>query len=359
MKKFINNRISFVLLDISNHGGVRVIINIVNFLAERGHDIHIYASRKPNSVSYVISPMVKIHYATRIKSRVISFILFPFILPFILSGDLYVSTFYYVRLPTKLAAFFKGVPHCYFIQGIECFRKGMLSNLLNFLCETSLHDRNLLASNRYLSNEVLNKTGRSVNYISVGPSRVFFTQPLVETKKVFDVIYFARREKFKRLDLFLDLSSNTRFIDKGWKAVIVTLDHLLADDLRKMSLPNCTVIIPAKDEELINLIDQSKVMFFTSEYEGLGLPPLECMLRGVPTVTYKTYPMTEYFSNSELNNLLIDDTNSAVSIIQKIIISAEIYANYSKLCKDFVQCEFSENYPNEFINHVQSLLNSK
>ena len=179
MKKFINNRISFVLLDISNHGGVRVIINIANFLAERGHDIHIYASRKPNSVSYVISPMVKIHYATRIKSRVISFILFPFILPFILSGDLYVSTFYYVRLPTKLAAFFKGVPHCYFIQGVECFRKGMLSNLLNFLCETSLHDRNLLASNRYLSNEVLNKTGRSVNYISVGPSRVFFTQPLV------------------------------------------------------------------------------------------------------------------------------------------------------------------------------------
>ena len=111
-----------------------------------------------------------------------------------------------------------------------------------------------------------------------------------------------------------------------------------------MFLTNCTVITPANDKELINIIDQSKLMFFTSDYEGLGLPPLECMLRGVPTVTYKTYPMTEYFSNSKLKNLLIDDTNSAVSIIQKIIISAEIYANYSKLCKDFVQYEFSENY---------------
>ena len=84
MKKLLNNqnedRISFVILDLLSHGGIRVIINIANTLAERGYNIHLYTSRKLTSVSFVISPMVNIHYATRIKNKVISYLLFPIIL---------------------------------------------------------------------------------------------------------------------------------------------------------------------------------------------------------------------------------------------------------------------------------------
>ena len=159
--------------------------------------------------------------------------------------------------------------------------------------------------------------------------------------------------------MFLDLVSNDDFANNEWKTVIVTLDRALARDISSMFLLNCTVIIPANDKELINIIDQSKLLFFTSDYEGLGLPPLECMLRGVPTVTYKTYPLTEYFSNSKLSNLLIDNTSSAISIMHKIIMSSEMYKDYSDLCKKFVKDEFSENYANEFIDRVQSLVSLK
>ena len=39
--------------------------------------------------------------------------------------------------------------------------------------------------------------------------------------------------------------------------------------------------------------------------------------------------------------------------------ASEMYNNYSGLCMKFVQDEFSENYANEFIDHVQSLVSLK
>jgi glycosyltransferase involved in cell wall biosynthesis len=348
------NIISVVILDFAPQGGVRVIINIVNILADRGHDIHIYVSRKPKNIPFFISPQVKIHYVTRVKNKVLAFLMFPLILPFTLSGDIFISTFYYVRFPTLLACYLKNATHLYFIQGVECFRRGGSLNILNFLCKFSLHDKNLFTSNRYLAKEVFNKTGRIVDFIRVGPSSIFFKKQLKSEKKEFDLIYFARSEKFKRLDLFLDLITNDKFIEQNWKTVVVTLDTKLAGDLKKMSLSGCTIISPANDDELINLIDHSKLMFFTSDYEGLGLPPLECMLRGLPVVTYKTYPLTEYFDNKELSNLLIDDTFSAVSVINKILLSPKLCSSYSKNCKEFVEREFSENYAIDFLNYIQN-----
>ena len=168
------------------------------------------------------------------------------------------------------------------------------------------------------------------------------------------MIYFARREKFKRLDLFIDLFNNKEFISKKWKTIVVTLDTELVMDLKNMGLPGCTIISPSNDDQLISLIDKSKLMFFTSDYEGLGLPPLECMLRGVPVVTYKTYPLTEYFNNKKLLNLLIDDTFSAVREINRILLSPKLHSNYSEFCKEFVEKEFSENYALDFLNFIQN-----
>jgi glycosyltransferase involved in cell wall biosynthesis len=353
------NIIAIVLLDLAPQGGVRVIINIANILAESGHDIHIYASRKPKNMPFFISPLVKIHYATRFKHKILAFFVYPFILPFILSGSIFISTFYYIRFSTKLASYLKNANHFYFIQGVECFRRGGTFNLLNFICKFSLYDRNLFTSNRYLSKEVFNKIGRNCEFIRVGPSKIFFKKELSPEKKEFDLIYFARREKFKRLDLFLDLVSNDEFTSNNWKTIVVTLDNELAMDLRSMALPGCTIISPSNDDELINFIDKSKLLFFTSDYEGLGLPPLECMLRGLPVVTYKTYPLTEYFNNKELSDLLIADTFSAVTVINKILLSPKLYSSYSKNCKDFVKEEFSENYASEFIDYIENTNNLK
>ena len=105
------NIIAIVLLDLAPQGGVRVIINIANILAESGHDIHIYASRKPKNMPFFISPLVKIHYATRFKHKILAFFVYPFILPFILSGSIFISTFYYIRFSTKLASYLKNANH--------------------------------------------------------------------------------------------------------------------------------------------------------------------------------------------------------------------------------------------------------
>ena len=348
------NIISIVIPEFVSQGGPRVVINIANILAENGYKVHIIACRKPEKIPFFVSPLVTLHYATKFNNKILAYLVYPFILPFILSGDILISTYYYVRLPTKLAAYFKKIPHFYFIQGVECFRKGGLLNILNSLCKISLFEENIFASNKYLSNEVFNKTGRKINHINVGPSNIFFNKQVSIEKKEYDLIYFPRKENFKRLDLFLDLFSYSLFTEKKWKIIMVTQDSLLALDLKKMMLPFCEIVSPSDDDELINLIDQSKLMFFTSEYEGLGLPPLECMIRGLPVVTYKTYPLTEYFSSNELSSLLVDDTLSAVLIINEILASNEKYLHYSNLCKEFVQSAFSDNYAFEFNDYIQN-----
>jgi glycosyltransferase involved in cell wall biosynthesis len=354
-----NIKISFVVLDLVPQGGVRVIIDIANMLSKYGYEVHIYTSRKPSLSPFLILPTVSVHYALKTQNKIVAYLFFPVVLPFILSGNLFISTFYYVRLPTKLSAYLRRATHCYFIQGIECFRKGLMSKPLNLLCKTALNERNLLASNRYLSNAVEKIVGRNIAYIGLGPSKIFFDQPRVERLKKFDIIYFARRETFKRLDLFLDLFSNATFIKENWKIVIVTQDRMLAKELTNMSLQGCKIMTPLDDKELVSIIDQSKLMFFTSDYEGLGLPPLECMLREVPVVTYKTYPLTEYFDKNELQTLLIDDTVSAVETMSKLLSPDGTYVKFGTLCKEFVYSEFSNDYANDFSKHVSSLVSKR
>jgi len=318
--------------------------------------VHIYTSRRVSASLFSISTKIEMHYALNIKNKVISYLLFPVILPFSLSGDLIVSSFYYVRLPSKIAAYLRRTSHCYFIQGIENFRTGFLSGILNFLCNKSLYDKNLLASNKYLSNKVSDVIGRNVEYIGVGPANFFYDHPLISGLKKYDIVYFARREEFKRLDLFLDLFSNDKFIEKCLKVVVVTQDMELSKNIASMELPLCKVIIPHDDKELIEIIDSSKIMFFTSEYEGLGLPPLECMLRKVPVVTYKTYPLTEYFSDRKFSILLIDNTLSAINTFEKLLAPGDIYLEYGELCRKFVNKEFSQDFSRDFINYIERRL---
>jgi glycosyltransferase involved in cell wall biosynthesis len=354
-----NIKISFVVLDLVPQGGIRVVNDIANSLANEGYNVHIYTSRKLAASLFSISTNVEMHYALNIKNKTISYLLFPLILPFSLSGDLIVCNFYYFRLSCKIAAYLRRTSYCYFIQGIENFRTGFLSGILNFLCNKSLYDKNLLVSNRYLANKVSDVIGRNVDYIGVGPSQIFYDHPLKSGLKKYDIIYFARREEFKRLDLFLELFSNDKFIEKHLKVVVVTQDMELSKNIASMELPLCKVIIPNDDKELIDIIDSSKIMFFTSEYEGLGLPPLECMLRKVPVVTYKTYPLTEYFSDSKFSILLIDNTISAINTFEKLLTPGNLYLEYGELCRKFVNKEFSNDYPRDFLKCISHLIYEK
>lgn len=59
--------------------------------------------------------------------------------------------------------------------------------------------------------------------------------------------------------------------------------------------PNITVLIDNVNRmELARLQEKVHCMVFPSRGEGIGLPPLECMARGLPTIVSKNTGMTEY-----------------------------------------------------------------
>jgi len=60
------------------------------------------------------------------------------------------------------------------------------------------------------------------------------------------------------------------------------------------------------------------------------------MLREVPFVIYKTYPLTEYFDKNELQSMLIDDTISAVEKMSKLLSTNGACAQFGTRCKEFM-----------------------
>ena len=92
---------------------------------------------------------------------------------------------------------------------------------------------------------------------------------------------------------------------------------------------------PKDDLELINLYDRSRVLLLTSDQEGFGLPPLEAMARGLPTVVYRCGGPDTYIDHKK-NSLLIDDgnDNDACEALIMLLENADIYRKISLAAKE-------------------------
>jgi glycosyltransferase involved in cell wall biosynthesis len=208
-----------------------------------------------------------------------------------------------------LAAFTRA-PYIYFVQDIESKYAHRAGSVLNAICDWTYRDRRIVAANAYLSHRLMSEFGTETRSICVGPDESFFEQPTM-CAKTFDVIYFLRKEPWKRLDRFrrfLELSEGRL------SCLCVTQDDAL---LTAAWTADVEVRKPLNDVELIACFDAARFLLLTSSHEGFSLPPLEGMARGLPAVLFRCGGPDAYIVDGG-NAVYVESAAAAVDAIDAI-----------------------------------------
>lgn len=328
MQEIKNKKIAIPLINLSSHGGVRVIIDLADYLSTAGHDVEILVPRNKISTNYKIPVTVKIkECGPVVKNKVFCYLLYLICLPFFLRGkDIIVANFFPTFYPSFIASILFNSKLIYFVQDIETKYQGFTGNILNYACRlTYTKPKIIVAANKFLAKTLSIKYNLHVDNINIGLNEIFFS-PINQKFKNYDFIYFLRHEKWKRKELFAEVLFSLKGKLPNIKPICVTQDETLFLWAAEIGVE---VIKPKDDKELIDVIDQSKAMLLTSSYEGFGLPPLECMARGVPAVVFECGGPGVYINN-KINSFIVNTKEEAVQMLLELIENPELREQISR-----------------------------
>lgn len=317
------------MLGLTPHGGNRVLVEIANELAQRGVPVAIVAPNRPISMPYRLDPRVDVRLlGPKLPGRILPWLFFLFRLPAVLAGKRVLANQFLTVPPSWVAATFFGASYLYFVQGIEHrVHQGLLSPLLRALSGWTYRRGNVVAANAYLEKELL-AYGPVELTLKLGVSDIFFSTPASSILPDYDVIYFLRREVYKRRDRFDALLP--ALLNKGYRVLCVSQDRDLLDEyaLRTGTLK------PFDDIELVRAIDSAKLLLLTSDHEGFSLPPLEAMARGKPTVMYPCGG-PEAYAVDQVNCLVVKNLSdeNALACIDQLICDQALYDGIADQCK--------------------------
>lgn len=318
------------MLALGHHGGARVLVDFANEAARRGARVRFLVPMGGVIKNYDRHDGVEIkEIGCAFKGKAGKYVgqlLFLFLCPFYMRRGVLVANFFPTVYSVWLARLLFGCPYIYLVQDIETWFAGLSGHLLNEACRLTWRSSRMVATCPSIA-EFLTKRGyKPWRQVRIGVSEAFFGQNSLATKKSFDIICFPRREPWKRFDRLQRIVAayNASFGDL--RVLCVGQDDTL--------LAKCgswgTALKPNGEEALIAAFDSARVLLFTSEREGLGLPPLEGMARGLPCVVFENDGAKTYL-NDESGGFLIDpeDEDRAVEKIHALLHCSDIYAAQS------------------------------
>jgi len=311
-------KIAIPLINLSSHGGIRIIVELSNFLSKAGNSVTFIIPKGKISTTYHIDPNVKIvEIGPLVKNKYLSYFLYLLLLPFYCSKyDVLVANFFPTYYPALLGSKISRAKFFYFVQGIETTYKSPLSIPLNLLCRTTyISAAPIIAANGFLRDTLFSRFQIKVKNINIGLSSIFFESPPLKEEKKYDLIYFLRHEPWKRRHLFYEITTILRASRSNLKILCVSQDDALLREALEFGM---VAHKPSDDTDLIHTIDKAKVMLLTSSYEGFGLPPLECMARGLPAVTFDCGGPSVYIRNGE-NSFIVETASQAANLINELL----------------------------------------
>lgn len=114
---------------------------------------------------------------------------------------------------------------------------------------------------------------------------VFIHYDSFNLRKGFQEVFEAFRQEFNK-------SENVKLILK-------TIRNHTPIPVVKGEFPNIEVIRGVVDEsELVSILGRAHCMVFPSRGEGFGVPPLEAMATGLPTIVPNAHGISEYFNSN-------------------------------------------------------------
>ncbi len=307
-----NNSIVIPVISLLSHGGTRILVELANFLSNAGFEVTILVPKGKVNSPYQLADGVNLRQIN-IPSihKYLDYFLFLVFLPFYLRNKgVVIANFFVTMYPIWFASIMFKTKYIYFVQGIESEYRGISGKILNYFCDFTYKSKNIIAANEYLAKK-LEAMGVKIKIsINIGPASIFYNMSIPEIKeKEFHIVYFLRHESWKRRDRFDKIVNILRVkFKKEFKLLCISQDVELLNKYKKI----CHCVKPKNDKELIELLDSSKVLLLTSDYEGFSLPPLEAMARGIPVVLYECGGPSLYIEHTK-NSFLVDEDDEELA----------------------------------------------
>lgn len=333
-------KVTIPVLGLTQHGGIRVLIQIANHLATQGHEVTFFYPQGRLDCNYERHPQVRaVALGLPRRSKMLTWIFFlATVIPHLKNSKIIANHFLTFYPAFFASLLFKKTSYTYIIQGVEfqAYSK-WLARLVKPLATISYHSKKIIAANKYLEQELLSMGATATYTMQLGIDQSFFIAPHCADKK-FDIIYFARHEHYKRLDRFLKIAPV--LIKNGITIICVTQNQVLANSLRALDF---NVQIPKNQTQLVSCIDQARIMLLTSEHEGFSLPPLECMARGLPAVLYECGGPSIYAKNG-INSFIGQHDSEIIDGIMTLIKDQNIY---QKMCSEAIKTAAKYHFTDE------------
>lgn len=155
----------------------------------------------------------------------------------------------------------------------------------------------------------------------LGVSAEFFDPPLARLPPLPDrfVLYVGNRHPHKNADLLFQAFARLAQGDTGLRLVLCGRHptHESAR-LRELGIEGQTMVLQPTDIQLAWIYRFASVFVFPSRYEGFGLPVLEAMAAGCPTIVADTPALVEVAEDSALI-VRADDVDGLASSIERVI----------------------------------------
>jgi len=336
-------KINFIAFGHKLTGGTRVIMEIINGLANRGHNVNLITIGKPSDLDW-IDLKANVYYANRtFLEKVFGFMyrkVFGFqpwpeeetrkILKIMPEADINVGTISYSSYAVHRAE--KGLPFHYFMHYEPLVREeGEKKKIIE---EAYYMPTKKIVNSTWLVNQIKERTGQDV---------VGLVFPALDHK-----IFYPRKEKQAlSKDRRIKIVSLAKY--KWWKGTPDALraiqivrnagydiEFLMFGNFDPKTLPEDVKHIDfkfvgsKKDNELAEFYSDADILISASFFESFPLPPLEAMACGTPVVT--TRFGTEDYAFDHQNSLVVEPKkpDQLAKAVIELIDNGSLYTKFIK-----------------------------
>jgi len=345
-------KINFITFSSKLTGGTRVVMEMINALAKRGHKVNLVSLGSPDDLQW-IKLSARTYFVRRsllekicgfLYRKVFGFQPFPEeetrkILKILPNADVNIATISYSAFAAVRAPY--GVPFHYFMHYEPLVREeGYKKKIIE---ESYYLPTKKIANSTWLARQIEEKTGGVVTGV-VFPAidhRIFYPRrkkdPLNKNRRI-KIVSLAKYKWWKGTPDALRVVQMVR--DAGYNVEFSMFGNFdpktLPDDLKDVPF---NFVGFKKDNELADFYSNADILISTSYFESFPLPQLEAMACGTPVIT--TRYGTEDYAFSEENSLVVEPRKpeEMAKAIIRLINDPELYLKISlegiKTAKNF------------------------
>lgn len=154
---------------------------------------------------------------------------------------------------------------------------------------------------------------RITNTILLGVSDNYLSVVRPVTDKVKKIGFFFRNINRKNPKLTLEVINSVFLRNLNIEI------HIFGSGFQESMLPfRVFAHQNLSEKDYINWLSQMDIFVYISKIEGFGLPPLEAMAMGIPTIASNVGAVPEYMKN-DINGIIIDNEGSSLTFCEQII----------------------------------------